>query len=61
MSERISPDLSKASIREIVAHTIDNGTQRHMSCDNANNTSNQMLEVNIKVSYKHNEQDKKKS
>ena len=60
MSERILPDLSKASIREIVAHTIDNGTQRDMSCDNDNNTSKQMLEVNIKVSYKHNKQDKNK-
>jgi hypothetical protein len=39
VSERISPDLSKAAIREIVAHTIDDGTPRDMSCDNDNNPS----------------------
>ena len=64
VSERISPDLSKAAIREIVAHTIDDGTPRDMSCDNDNNTNKQMLEVNVKVSsdnYKHNEHDKNKS
>ena len=61
VSERISPDLSKAAIREIVAHTIDDGTPRDMSCDNDNNTNKQMLEVNVKVSYKHNEQDKTNS
>ena len=64
VGERISQDLSRAPIREIIAHTTDNGTPRDMSCYDDNNTNKQMLEVNVKVSsdnYKHNEHDKNKS
>ena len=63
MSERISPDLSEAPIREIVAHTIDNGTSRDMSRQNDHNTNKQMPEVNVTVSSdnsKYNEQGKNK-
>jgi hypothetical protein len=41
VSERISPDLLEAPIREIVAHTIDNGTSRDMSRENDHNTNKQ--------------------
>ena len=63
MSERSPPDLLEAPIREIVVHTIDNGTPRDMSRENDHNTNKQMPEVNVTVSSdnsKYNEQDKNK-
>ena len=58
MSDHISPDLSEAPIREITAHTIDNGTPRDTSPENDSNTNTQMPEVNVTVSL--NEQDNNK-
>lgn len=65
VSERISSDLSESPIREIVAHTIDNGTARDTctSRENDHNIYNQLPEVNVTVSSdncKYNQQDKSK-
>ena len=57
----MSPDLLEALICDILAHSVDNGTSRDMSCENDHNTNTQTPKVNVTVSsdnYKYNEQDK---
>jgi len=60
VSERSPPDLLEAPIREIVAHTTDNGTPRDTPREDDNNTNEQMPEVNVTLSSynsKYNEQE----